>query len=132
MNIIKENRLAKERLLSLLFYKDSDGNFPFRIINERLTVEKIKISLAPRRYLKENMLETLCIIRTQNLAKYFDSIYDVILQFWDSNFDISKAHASKYYKEACDYMNEEGWSIAFLIYVDNVSYDVVLYDECFL
>ena len=42
--VFKENRLAKERLLSLLFYKDSDGNFPFRIINEKLTVEKIKIS----------------------------------------------------------------------------------------
>ena len=104
LNIIKENRLAKERLLSLLFYKDSDGNFPFRIINEKLTVEKIKISLAPRRYSKENMLETLCIKKTQNLAKYFDGIYDVILQFWDSNFDISKAHASKYYKDACDYI----------------------------
>ena len=104
LNIIKENILAKERLLSLLFYQDSDGNFPFRIINENLTVEKIKISLAPQRYSKENMLETLGIRKTQNVAKYFDSIYDVILLFWDYNFNISKAQTSKYYKEACDYI----------------------------
>ncbi len=104
LNIVKENILAKERLLSLLFYQDSDGNFPFRIINEKLTVEKIKISLAPKRYSKENMLETLGIRKTQNVAKYFDSIYDVIFLFWDSNFNISKAQASRYYKEACDYI----------------------------
>ena len=104
LNIIKENILAKERLLSLLFYQDSDGNFPFRIINENLTVEKIKISLAPKRYSKENMLETLGIRKTQNVAKYFDSIYDVILLFWDSNFNISRAKASKYYIQACDYI----------------------------
>lgn len=104
LNIIKENKLAKERLLSLLFYRDANGKFPFRTINENLTVEKIKISLAPKRYSKENMLETLGIKKTQNVAKYFDSIYEVILSFWDSNFNISEASASKYYMEACDYI----------------------------
>lgn len=104
LNIIKENKLAKERLMSLLFYKDSDGKYPLRIINEKLEASKIRITPAVRRFSKENMLDTLGIKKTQNVSIYFDGIYDAIFCFWNSAFDISKAHNSPYYSDACDYI----------------------------
>lgn len=104
LNIIKENKLAKERLMSLLFYKDSDGRYPLRVINEKLEAVKIRITPAARRYSKENMLDTLGIKKTQNVSIYFDGIYDAIFCFWDSAFDISKAYSRPYYSDACDYI----------------------------
>lgn len=104
LNIIKENKLAKERLMSLLFYKDSDGKYPLRVINEKLEAAKIRITPAARRFSRENMLDTLGIKKTQNVSIYFDGIYDAIFCFWNSAFDISKAHNSPYYSDACDYI----------------------------
>ena len=104
LNAVKENSLAKERMLAMLFYKDADGNYPCRIINDKLKIIGIRTSLSSNKYSKENMLDTLEIKRTQNVGQNFDEIYNVILYFWSENFDISNGAGRAYYKEACDYL----------------------------
>lgn len=104
LNIIKENHLAKERMLSMLYYKDAKGNYPCRIINETLEIVGIKTSLSSKKYSKENMLDTLGIKKSQNVAINFDEIYNLILYFWSEYFDIKRGVRNPYYQEACDYL----------------------------
>lgn len=104
LNILKENRLAKERLLSMLFYKDADDNYPCRTINESLHIIGIKTSLSSKGYSRDNMIETLGINKTQNVARNLNEIYEVIKYFWDIHFKISEGCNRPYYTEACDYL----------------------------
>lgn len=104
LNIVKENHLAKERMLSMLFYKDANGTYPCRIINEKLEIVGIRTTLSSKRYSRENMIDTLGIKKTQNVALTFDEVYDQILYFWSENFNIKRGVDRPYYKEACDYL----------------------------
>lgn len=104
LNIIKENRLAKERLLSMLFYKDANDNYPCRTINESLHIVGIKTSLSSKGYSRDNMIETLGINKTQNVARNLGEIYELIKFFWDNHFNISQGVNRPYYSEACDYI----------------------------
>lgn len=83
MDIPKENMLAKERLLSMLFYKDADERFPFRYINEELEI--IAVHLPPlenRKFTKEKIRETLKIKKGSMLYDDFDRYYEMILESW--------------------------------------------------
>lgn len=105
LNIRKENELAKERLLSLLFYKDSNGEYPMRVINNNLRVECIRFKPTKnRKFSKENMLRTLNINKNQNVSKFFDKIYNDILVFWDNEYHITQAEGRPFYEDACDYI----------------------------
>lgn len=105
LNIRKENELAKERLLSLLFYKDSSGEYPMRVINSNLHVECIRFTPTKnRKFSKENMLGALNINKNQNVYKFFDEIYKHILDFWDKEYQIKQAKGQPYYEDACDYI----------------------------
>lgn len=104
LDIIRENKLAKDRLISLLFYRDNEGNFPLRTINEDLKVTKLIISDADDKYSRERMLDTLSIKKNWNVYKNFNSIYNDIYLFWDNNFNIRKAVNSPYYHKATDYI----------------------------
>ncbi len=44
LDIAKENELAKERLLSLQFYQDKPGHYPFRTINGNLRIIAFKVT----------------------------------------------------------------------------------------
>lgn len=105
LDISKENQLAKERLLSLIFYKDSRGEYPMRIINDNLSVIALRITLNEnKKYSKDNMLNTLRIGKNRNANIYFDSIYDTIVEFWDSKFGICAYPDRLYFEEARDYI----------------------------
>lgn len=105
LDIKKENELAKERLLSLLFYKDADGNYPMRIINGNLTVSGVRFKPTwNRKFSRENMLSALGISKQQNVSINFDYIYNVIYQFWDDKYSIGKAVKSPYFEDARDYI----------------------------
>lgn len=83
MDIPTENKLAKERLLSMLFYKDTDGRFPFRYINDELEI--IAVHLPPlenKKFTKEMIIETLEIKKGSMLYDNFDKYYDMILRSW--------------------------------------------------
>lgn len=68
LDIIKENRLARERMLSMLFYKDEDGEYPMRTINGNLMVSEIIYHPTKnRKFSKDFMLKTLGINPKQNI-----------------------------------------------------------------
>lgn len=82
MNIPRENKLAKERLLSMLFY-GNEGNFPFRIINDELKIMAVYLpSLEFKRFTKEKIRQTLDIKKGSMLYQDFDRFYKMILQSW--------------------------------------------------
>ena len=83
MDIPKENMLAKERLLSMLFYKDADERFSFRYINEELVI--IAVHLPPlenKKFTKGMIRETLKIKKGSMLYDNFDKYYKMILDSW--------------------------------------------------
>jgi hypothetical protein len=83
VNVPKENILAKERLLSMLFYKDTDGQFPFRSINDDLEI--MAVFLPPIEYksfTKARMKDTLKIKKGSMLYEDFDLYYNMILRSW--------------------------------------------------
>jgi len=83
MNVPKENKLAKERLLSMLFYKDAEGNFPFRSINDDLEIMAVYLPpLEEKKFTKSKMKETLNIKQGSMLYDGFDRYYDMILKSW--------------------------------------------------
>ena len=85
----KENRLAKERLLSMLFYRDERNEdeidqFPFRIINRNHVI--VGLALNPRpdqttRWTKDWMVERKLFGKQSRLYKEFDEIEEEILEY---------------------------------------------------
>lgn len=95
LDISKENELAKERLLSLQFYQDRPGHYPFRTINGNLRIIAFKITTRKwKNFTREGqkMLERIGISRTRNVSKNFEQVYEAILRFWAGQygFDIQK------------------------------------------
>lgn len=83
MNIIKENKLAKERLLSLLFYEDEDKKFPFRIINENLKIVGLRIKkLDNDKYDRDYVMHELGIDESEPIAINFRDKSRLILGVW--------------------------------------------------
>lgn len=78
----KENRLAKERLLSMLFYhdernEDEIAQFPFRIINRNHVIVGLALNLRPAhttRWTKDWMVERKLFGKRSRLYKEFDEI----------------------------------------------------------
>ena len=106
LDIVRENNLAKERMLSMLFFKDDSDEYPMRTINGNLHVSQIKFY--PTKNKKASygeILKTLGVSNKQNLFFNFEGIYNLIYRFWDKKYNIGKfASSRKYYKEACDYL----------------------------
>lgn len=83
MNVPKENKLAKERLLSMLYYKDTDGQFPFRYINDDLEIMAFHLPpLDDKKFTKGKIKGTLEIKKGSMLYDDFDKYYNMILKSW--------------------------------------------------
>ena len=106
LDVVKENALAKERLSALLFYKDSQGNYPLRVINGKLHVVAIHIQPTTNRKFAEGvMLDTLEITNKQNINKYYNQVKNCILRFLDEKYDILRKGAGKELRDdANDYV----------------------------
>ena len=106
LDVVKENNLAKERLSALLFYKDSQGNYPLRVINGKLHVIAFHIKpTANRKYATDTMLESLGISNKQNVSKNYEHVRNCILGFWDEKYEILKKGVAKQLKDdAYDYL----------------------------
>lgn len=106
LNVVKENSLAKERLSSLLFYKDSTGKYPLRTINGDLHVVALHISPTQnKKFTYENMLEVLDISTRQNVYKNYEHVRNCILSYWDEKYGILQKGVRKFYKnDAFDYI----------------------------
>ncbi len=87
INAPKENNLAKERLLSMLFYTDDSNQtdkFPFRIINRDHII--VGFTLNPlldgdRRWTKERMLKDEMFKEEDRICKEFENISEQILNY---------------------------------------------------
>ena len=116
LDMVKENDLAKERLISLLFYQDYDDKYPFRTINGNLQVLAFKLSEKKyKNFAKEGqkMLEHIGISRTRNVSKNFDAVYDAILQFWAEEYNLKANLTSQERKDAYDYLVYKTLKIVF-------------------
>ena len=116
LDMVRENELAKERLISLQFYQDADANYPFRTINGDLQVVAFKISEKKRKnFSKEGqiMLEHIGISRTRNVSKNFEAVYNVVLQFWANEYDIDTEMSTQERQDAYDYLVYKTLKIVF-------------------
>lgn len=116
LDMAKENELAKERLISLLFYQDKPGHFPFRTINGNLRIIAFKVSeLQEKRFSRDNqkMLESIGIGRTRNVSKHLDQVYDAILDFWAKVYGFSTGMKSSSRIDAYDYVVYKTLKIVF-------------------
>lgn len=106
LDVAKENELAKERLSALLFYKDSQGNYPLRTINGKLHVVALHIKpTVNRKYITDAMLESLGISNKQNVSKNYELVRNCILRFWDEKYGILKKGVHKaLHDDAFDYV----------------------------
>ena len=83
IDIPNENKLAKERLLSMLYYEDGDGFFPFRRINDTLEIMAVYLpSIESPKFCKDNMLDNLNVGSSAMIRQNFDYYYKLILKSW--------------------------------------------------
>lgn len=83
INVNRENRLAKERLLKIFFYKNSKGEYPLRTINRNLHVESIKLTPNDVDYGDlDSVAHRLKIKETYNLYIHYREIGEYIMEFW--------------------------------------------------
>lgn len=104
INITGENRLAKERLISLFLYKDDNNKFPFRVINSTLQAVSLYITqYEEKKFAKNNILDTLSLKRRVKEDRFL-LCYDEILSFWLAIYDLSVDDGISMYKDAIDYL----------------------------
>ena len=116
LDIAKENELAKERLLSLQFYQDRPGNYPFRTINGNLKIIAFKVTARKwKNFTKEGqkMLERIGISRTRNVSKNFEQVYEAILKFWASQYGLDIQQQTAERIDAYDYVVYKTLKIVF-------------------
>lgn len=116
LDIAKENELAKERLLSLQFYQDRPGNYPFRTINGNLKIIAFKVTARKwKNFTKEGqkMLERIGISRTRNVSKNFEQVYEAILKFWAGQYGLDIQLQTAERIDAYDYVVYKTLKIVF-------------------
>lgn len=105
INAPEENKLAKERQLSMLFFDGGNGKFPFRTINKELHVVSLYLPpLETKIFSKRNMRTTLDIKQKTNLDNKFSYFYDYILRFWLKYYEIDELPNIPWVQDAKDYV----------------------------
>ena len=114
LKVQKENKLAKDRLLSLLFYKDENGNYPFRIINEKLEIVGINLKGNDKpKYGKAFVLKKFEIDKDSYLALNYDTIYKNILEAWSTKYNFTAEVSEEQDISTCNYVVYKTIKIAF-------------------
>lgn len=99
-NGVKESQLAKERLMSMLFYQDASRKFPFREINKNLHIVGLILQpLETEKWTNDYILTQLSIKEGTNLYKNFDMIRQNIIMFYIKKYRIHKVN-----QEALNYL----------------------------
>lgn len=105
LKVQKENKLAKDRLFSLLFYQDEKRNFPFRVINEKLEIVGITLKSDPAKTYDESFtLSELEIGIEDYIGKCFQDKYNLILSYWAEKYNFDKDEAKLYDTPTCNYI----------------------------
>lgn len=116
LDIAKENELAKERLMSLLFYQDKPNHYPFRTINGNLKIIAFKVSACKWKNFTgegQKMLERIGISRTRNVSKNFEQVYEAILKFWAGKYGFDTQIQTPERIDAYDYVVYKTLKIVF-------------------
>ena len=82
IDVPKENKLAKDRLLSMLFYKDEEEKFPFRYINDELEIMAVSLPPLESQKFSKTKIRTTLGIKKGRLNSEFDKYYKMILNSW--------------------------------------------------
>lgn len=108
LDVAKENDLAMERIISLLFYYDAIRNrYPFRKILDKLIIKYIKLPERNRKpFVRKDMLTSL--FGNDNkyapLKKNLDDwLYDLIIEKWKEVYFIGGIGTSRIEEDAKDY-----------------------------
>lgn len=110
IDIQRENKLAKERLLSMLFYTERIDDlevgqwmlFPFRIINNTLEIVKIRTKYYEKpNFAKERVLSHL---RIDLEADRFETIRNRIISIWAELYNFQVENDTKNKQLAWDYV----------------------------
>lgn len=107
LDVAKENELAMERLISLMFYRDSLTNlYPFRSINGKLTIKGLYIHEKSYKPFSRHMLSQTLFSPLTNISfeENKESIYSLIDAYWISKIEINENCPSEYESDLRDYI----------------------------
>lgn len=89
INAVKENYLAKERLIELQFEKDDKGQYLFRDINgTHRIVGFVFLPKETDKYEKSKWASSIGIGSNATVLKRTDFIYDSIIKYWKSKYHL--------------------------------------------
>lgn len=105
IDAVKENYLAKERILNLLFEKDDHDNYLFREINgTHRIVGLVFLPYDYYEYNRDRMCATLGLSSNTSIAKHFVEIYDCIVEFWKETYGFEVDSFVGRFEQAQDYI----------------------------
>lgn len=89
INAVKENYLAKERLVELQFESDDNGQYLFREINgTHRIVGFVFLPKETDKYSKSKWASSIGIGNNATVLKRADFIYDAILKYWKGKYQL--------------------------------------------
>lgn len=86
LNISKENGLGKERQLTLLFFKDSKGKFPFQTINDDMRIKRLKLSCKDYNSYDKSFVVKKLRFKDTNLERNFENLAKDIKCYWKGKY----------------------------------------------
>lgn len=99
LNGAEENERAKDRLLSMIFYQDNNGKFPFRDINKNLKMVGLFLPFRDTNWNKNFIVSNLNIGQKTNLYAKLENVCKDIKEYY-----IDKTGKSNRNDKAYDYL----------------------------
>lgn len=86
LNISKENNLGRERQLTLLYFKDEKGGFPFQTINDDMRIKRLHLTRKNEDSYDQAHTAKKLKFEGTNLDKNFHILTDEIKKFWKKKY----------------------------------------------
>jgi len=103
LDSVKENALAKERLLNLLYYQDSKNEYPFRTINDKLRVVGLNLFHSTNDYNSAFVIKKLGVNNSVVDEKYSD-YYEIIINTWAKLYHFEYPLQFGWEEATCNYI----------------------------
>ena len=86
LNISKENNLGRERQLTLLYFKDEKGGFPFQTINDDMRIKRLHLTRKNEDSYDQAHTAKKLKFEGTNLDKNFHILTNEIKKFWKEKY----------------------------------------------